>query len=89
MPTNSLLEAAYAPLPIDHDFYDKAALSTGRELVESFILPIRSGKAWRVPAGHVFRLSTPEGPQVTLRSPRVQYPNEPLSTLANFVRLGI
>jgi hypothetical protein len=61
---SSLLEAAYSPLPIDRVFYDKVANSGGRELVESFVLPIRSGKAWKVFAGQLFRISTPEGPQV-------------------------
>ncbi|KAF2265235.1 hypothetical protein CC78DRAFT_462153 [Lojkania enalia] len=32
--------------------------------IESFIVPPRSGKAWKVPSGCLFRLSTPEGPQV-------------------------
>jgi uncharacterized protein len=35
-----------------------------RELVESFVIPVRSGRAWEVPAGHVCRLSIVEGPQV-------------------------
>ncbi|KAF8509780.1 hypothetical protein BU17DRAFT_77811 [Hysterangium stoloniferum] len=64
MASSALLEAAYSPLPIDKEFYDNVSKIEGRELVESFILPIRSGKAWRVAAGQVFRLSTPEGPQV-------------------------
>ena len=28
------------------------------------MVPPRSGRAWNVPAGVIFRLSTPEGPQV-------------------------
>jgi uncharacterized protein YcgI (DUF1989 family) len=32
--------------------------------VQDFLIPPRSGKAWEVPAGTLFRLSTPEGPQV-------------------------
>ena len=35
-----------------------------RVLVESHILPPRSGKAWKVLAGSIVRISTPEGPQV-------------------------
>lgn len=31
---------------------------------QDFTIPPRSGRAWRVPAGSLFRLSTPEGPQV-------------------------
>ena len=51
-------------LSVDRGFYDRVAEAPGRELVEEFILPIRSGRAWEVPAGHVCRISTPEGPQV-------------------------
>jgi uncharacterized protein len=50
-------------LYIDKDFYHLVA-KAGRESIESFVLPIRSGRAWRVPAGHIVRISTPEGPQV-------------------------
>ncbi|SFB48626.1 hypothetical protein SAMN05216266_113177 [Amycolatopsis marina] len=62
-------KAAYQPLPgsvmdVDKPFYDRLAAEDGRELAESFVLPIRSGRAWEVPAGHVCRISTPEGPQV-------------------------
>ena len=58
--------AAYqgGALSVDQDFYDRVASAPGRELVEEFILPIRSGRAWEVPAGHVCRITTPEGPQV-------------------------
>ncbi|EPQ58841.1 hypothetical protein GLOTRDRAFT_109432 [Gloeophyllum trabeum ATCC 11539] len=62
--SNPLLNAAYAPLPIDKLFYDRAALDEGRTIIDSFVIPIRSGRAWKVAAGHVFRISTPEGPQV-------------------------
>lgn len=51
-------------LDVDKDFYTKIASSTCRELIESFEIPIRSGKAFPVPRGHVCRLSTPYGPQV-------------------------
>ncbi|MFI5611507.1 urea carboxylase-associated family protein [Amycolatopsis sp. NPDC051903] len=52
-------------LGVDRDFYGRIASDTeGRELVEEFTLPIRSGRAWEVPAGHVCRIVTPEGPQV-------------------------
>ena len=51
-------------LDVDRDFYTKIASSTCRELIEAFELPIRSGKAFSVPRGHVCRLSTPYGPQV-------------------------
>lgn len=52
-------------LDVDTAFYDGLAGDVeGRELVERFVLPIRSGRAWEVPAGHLCRVLTPEGPQV-------------------------
>lgn len=52
-------------LGIDKRFYGAIAASgNGRALVESIVVPIRSGQAWTVPAGHVFRIVTVEGPQV-------------------------
>lgn len=63
-------EAAYragegSALTVDIPFYDRLAEHTeDRELVDRFVLPIRSGRAWEVPAGHLCRISTPEGPQV-------------------------
>ncbi|KDQ55908.1 hypothetical protein JAAARDRAFT_59364 [Jaapia argillacea MUCL 33604] len=59
-----LLRAAYAPIAINRSFYDQVASTSDRVLLDSFILPIRSGRAWNVSAGDVFRISTPEGPQV-------------------------
>ena len=64
-----LTRAAYqatagGPLDVDRAFYTAVAEDPGRELVESFVIPIRSGKAWTVPAGHVCRIVTIEGPQV-------------------------
>jgi uncharacterized protein YcgI (DUF1989 family) len=41
-----------------------ASSPTARRPLASFRIPPRSGAAWRVPAGAVFRLSTPAGPQV-------------------------
>ncbi|WP_020669532.1 urea carboxylase-associated family protein [Amycolatopsis nigrescens] len=61
--------AAYQPkagslLDVDTVFYDELARHTdSRELVEEFVLPIRSGRAWEVPAGHLCRVLTPEGAQ--------------------------
>lgn len=52
------------PLHVDRSLYDRIAEAGGRELVENFIVPIRSGRAWEVPAGHVCRIVTIEGPQV-------------------------
>merc|ERR1712072_1198102 len=50
-------------LHADKEFYTSVA-QAGREQIESFVLPIRSGRAWKVPAGAIVRISTPEGPQV-------------------------
>jgi uncharacterized protein YcgI (DUF1989 family) len=55
---------AGSALAVDKAFYRRTAESDGRTLVESFTIPIRSGRAWTVPAGHVFRIVTVEGPQV-------------------------
>ncbi|MFC0112942.1 urea carboxylase-associated family protein [Kibdelosporangium aridum] len=61
--------AAYQPnrgsvIDVDRAFYDR--LATGpRDLVDEFVIPIRSGRAWEVPAGMLCRLiTTPAGPQV-------------------------
>jgi uncharacterized protein len=62
--------AFYQPEPgsivdVDKTFYDRlAAGAESRELVEGFVIPIRSGRAWEVPAGFLCRVvTTPEGPQ--------------------------
>ncbi|MBK0420917.1 DUF1989 domain-containing protein [Leucobacter sp. CSA2] len=63
----ALTEAAYKgpALEVDREFYGRIGEdTTGRTLVESFEIPIRSGVAWEVPAGHVCRLLTVDGPQV-------------------------
>jgi len=62
--------AAYQPsagsaLAVDKAFYKRIAEETaGRKLVEAFTIPIRTGRAWTVTAGHVFRIVAVEGPQV-------------------------
>lgn len=56
---------ASGALDVDRAFYGRlAAAAAEHETVEAFTLPIRSGRAWEVPAGHLCRISTPEGPQV-------------------------
>ncbi|MES4903570.1 MULTISPECIES: urea carboxylase-associated family protein [unclassified Streptomyces] len=53
------------PLDVDKAFYDRVSRTLeGRELVDSFVIPIRSGRAWEVPAGHLCRIVTVDGPQV-------------------------
>ncbi|WP_175953983.1 DUF1989 domain-containing protein [Burkholderia sp. BCC0405] len=52
-------------LNVDTAFYSAIARrQDARERIESHVVPIRSGFAWTVPAGHVFRIVTLEGPQV-------------------------
>lgn len=53
-------------LDIDRDLYRRIHDDKRHELVDSFILPIRSGRAWKVPAGCLCRITVPEGPQVTV-----------------------
>ncbi len=54
-----------SPLIADRAFYGRIAAETGRRTkIESITVPIRSGRAWEVPAGHIFRIVTIEGPQV-------------------------
>lgn len=52
-------------LQVDKAFYERIRdTKDGRTLIEQFEVPIRTGRAWNVPAGHVFRVTTPVGPQV-------------------------
>ncbi|MEN8582757.1 DUF1989 domain-containing protein [Burkholderia sp. RS01] len=63
----ALTEAAYKgpALSVDKNLYGRIGAETdSRTKVDSFTIPIRSGQAWRVPAGHVCRLLTVDGPQV-------------------------
>ena len=50
-------------LDVDTAMYARIAESD-RTTVESFIIPIRTGRAWTVPAGHLCRITVVEGPQV-------------------------
>ncbi|WP_175882867.1 DUF1989 domain-containing protein [Burkholderia sp. BCC0044] len=52
-------------LNVDKAFYSAIAQrQDARERIASHVVPIRSGFAWTVPAGHVFRIVTLDGPQV-------------------------
>lgn len=51
-------------IDVDRAFYDRIAASDARELVDAFVVPLRSGRAWEVPAGHLCRIVEIEGPQV-------------------------
>lgn len=65
-PRPAYLPTAGSPLTVDQDHYS-IIQAASRTLSESFILPIRSGRAWKVLAGSIIRISTPEGPQVGRR----------------------
>ncbi|KAL2435304.1 hypothetical protein ABEF95_015302 [Exophiala dermatitidis] len=59
---------AYLPtgdsvLSVDQKYYKKIQKAP-RELIETVLVPRRSGRAWKVPAKSIVRISTPEGPQV-------------------------
>jgi len=67
-------------LGVDREFYDNLARQLDkRSLVEQFIVPIRSGKAWPVLAGQLCRIVVVEGPQVAdfnawnLHNPRERF----------------
>ncbi len=54
-----------SPLEIDRELYGQLARETGRRtLVERFVVPRRTGRAWPVRAGQIFRIVAVEGPQV-------------------------
>lgn len=54
----------HSPLVVDKDFYGTIGSTNARDPVESFEIPIRSGKAFHVHKGNVCRISTSNGPQV-------------------------
>lgn len=68
-----------SPLHANRELYTQIGASKSRESINSFVLPVRSGRAWTVPAGHICRISTPEGPQVgdlniwSLHNPRERF----------------
>lgn len=62
-PVPAYLPSAGSPLTVPQDLY-QTVQKAPRVLVEEFVLPIRSGRAWKAPAGSIVRISTPEGPQV-------------------------
>ena len=68
------------PLEGDRAFYARLARETGtRTLMDRFVIPIRSGRAWPVRAGQLCRIVTIEGPQVadfncwSLQNPRERF----------------
>ena len=56
---------AGSPIDVDREFYGRLGRDTeSRSLVEQFVVPIRSGKAWPVMAGQLCRIVVVEGAQV-------------------------
>jgi len=79
-PQPAYLPTAGGPLAVDRDLYGRLASETGRRtLVNQFVIPIRSGRAWTVKAGQLCRLVVVEGPQVAdlnlwnLHNPRERF----------------
>ncbi|KAI1324020.1 hypothetical protein F5Y16DRAFT_412281 [Xylariaceae sp. FL0255] len=62
-PKPAYLPTAGSPLTIDENLYAQIRIAP-RVRTEEFVLPIRSGRAWKADAGSIVRISTPEGPQV-------------------------
>jgi uncharacterized protein YcgI (DUF1989 family) len=80
MPGWTYLPSTPDTLAIDRAFYERIASEVGRrELVDSFVVPIRSGRAWPVLAGQLCRIVIIEGPQVAdfncwhLHNPRERF----------------
>ena len=48
--------------PYDRDFYE--TVRGGMEKIDEVVVPPRDGRAFDVPAGHLFRIVTPDGSQV-------------------------
>lgn len=63
-PTPAYLPTKGSILDVDKEFYDSIANTKARKLTYKEIVPIRSGKAWKVKKGSIVRITTPEGPQV-------------------------
>jgi len=53
-----------SPLQADRTLYERLADAGRRRLVERFVVPRRSGRAWPVRAGQIFRIVVVEGAQV-------------------------
>jgi uncharacterized protein YcgI (DUF1989 family) len=69
-----------SPLQVDRELYGRLGRETAsRTLVERFIVPRRTGRAWPVRAGQIFRIVAVEGAQVadlnvwSLANPRERF----------------
>ncbi|KAF3915729.1 hypothetical protein AA313_de0205019 [Arthrobotrys entomopaga] len=76
-------QPAYLPSPgsilnVNKQFYSTVAAAP-RTLISSFTIQPRSAKAFTIPSSHIFRFSTPSGPQVgdlnlwNLKNPREKF----------------
>ena len=69
-----------SPIEVDREFYGRLGRETeSRSLLEQFVVPIRSGRAWPVLAGQICRIVVVEGAQVAdfnawnLNNPRERF----------------
>src|SRR5256885_12983875 len=70
-------------LEVNRDFYARLAPDAGkRTLLERFVIPRRSGRAWPVRAGQIFRIVAVGGPPVA-ELKRVNPPTPPAPVLAS------
>ncbi|KAI0117718.1 hypothetical protein GGR51DRAFT_573503 [Nemania sp. FL0031] len=62
-PKPAYLPTAGSPLSVDENLYAKIRDAARLKSAE-FVIPIRSGRAWKAEAGSIIRISTPGGAQV-------------------------
>ncbi|HZQ05299.1 MAG TPA: DUF1989 domain-containing protein [Anaerolineae bacterium] len=80
MPTPLYEAKSAAFLKVDAPFYEQLAQDTSRRiLIEEFVIPMRSGRAWEMRAGQICRIVAVEGAQVgdfnmwNLHNPRERF----------------
>lgn len=61
MGTQAAYQSNNNSLNVNKTFYKNLAESKDRELVEEFVIPIRSGKAWQVPSAHICTIGIVSG----------------------------
>jgi uncharacterized protein YcgI (DUF1989 family) len=79
-PQPAYLQSINSPLVVDRELYGRLAEQIdSRSLVEEFVIPIRSGRAWTMRAGQLCRIVAIDGPQVgdlnlwNLHNPRERF----------------